>query len=66
MLLLQHVIEQLQEAHAKLGNHPSVQLCVQARDSMGTTEYTIPSTKEVHLDAVKQTVYLPVSSRYNH
>lgn len=55
---LAHIIAQLQDAHARLGNHPNVELIVKAYGSFSATE----QVDDVSLDFAKQTVYLPVTS----
>lgn len=57
-MLLAHIIQQLQEAHARLGNHPNVELIVKNFGSFASNT----QCDEVQLDSAKQTVYLPVTS----
>ena len=63
---LEHLILQLQEAHAKLGNHAAVELEICGYDLAGIrTDYAVQSD-DIYLDAAKQTVYLPVTVREQH
>ena len=63
---LEHLILQLQEAHAKLGNHAAVELEIRGYDHAGTrTDYAVQSD-DIKLDSAKQTVYLPVTVREQH
>lgn len=63
---LEHLILQLQEAHAKLGNHAAVELEIRGYDHAGTrTDYAVQSD-DIKLDAAKQVVYLPVTVREQH
>lgn len=63
---LEHIIQQLQEAHAKLGNHAAVELEIRGYDHAGIrTDYAVQSD-DIKLDAAKQTVFLPVTVREQH
>jgi len=59
---LEHLILQLQEAHAKLGNHAAVELEIRGYDLAGIRhDYAIQSD-DIKLDAAKRVLYLPVST----
>ncbi len=63
---LEHLIQQLQEAHAKLGNNATVELEIRGYDHTGIrTDYAVQSD-DIKLDAAKQVVYLPVTVREQH
>ncbi len=63
---LEHLILQLQEAHAKLGNHAAVELEISGYHvGHGYIVYDIQND-DIKLDAAKQTVYLPVTIREQH
>ena len=62
---LEHLIQQLQEAHAKMGNHPSVRLEIEAYGYGGWQSFTSQES-DIRLDSAKQTVYLPVTVREQH
>lgn len=61
-MLLAHIIEQLQDAHARLGNHPNVMLQINGVNALGNLNFYSAQRDELHLDFAKQTVYLPVTS----
>ena len=59
---LEHLILQLQEAHAKLDNHAAVELEIRGYDHTGTrTDYAVQSD-DIKIDAAKRVLYLPVST----
>lgn len=63
---LEHLILQLQEALAKLGNHAAVELKISGcHVGHGYIVYDIQSD-DIELDAAKQTVYLPVTVKEQH
>ena len=63
---LEHLILQLTEAHAKLGNHAAVELEIRGYDYAGFCHDYAVQSDDIKLDAAKQTVYLPVTSREQH
>ena len=63
---LEHLIQQLTEAHAKLGNHPAVELKISGHHAPhGYLVYDLQND-DIKLDSAKQTVYLPVTVREQH
>jgi len=62
---LEHLIQQLIEAHAKMGNHAAVELEISGYRTGIRTDYAVQSD-DIKLDAAKQTVYLPVTVREQH
>ena len=59
---LEHLIQQLTEAHAKLGNHAAVELEIRGCDHAGIrTDYAVQSD-DIKLDSAKRVLYLPVST----
>ena len=65
-MTLEHLIQQLQEAHAKLGNHAAVELEIRGYDHAGIRHDYAVQSDDIKLDAAKQTVYLPVTVKEQH
>ena len=63
---LKHLILQLQEAHAKLGNHAAVELEIRGYGLDGFRHDYAVQSDDIKLDAAKQTVYLPIAVREQH
>ena len=63
---LEHLIQQLQEAHAKLGNHPNVKLTIDCWTATREVTEATEMCDDIYLDAAKQTVYLPVTVSEQH
>lgn len=63
---LEHLIQQLQEAHAKLGNHAAVELEIRGYGLDGFRQDYAVQSDDIKLDAAKQMVYLPVTVREQH
>lgn len=63
---LEHLIQQLQEAHAKLGNHAAVELEIRGYDFGGTRHDYAVQSDDIKLDSAKLIVYLPVTVKEQH
>ena len=63
---LEHLIQQLQEAHAKLGNNAAVELEIRGYGLDGFRHDYAVQSDDIKLDSAKQTVYLPVTVKEQH